>query len=63
MLLKWTELKSKRFNFPIDFGKIGVLFNKCNINVHKGYNLMKLVMKQFSFACKYKTVLKLYMST
>lgn len=52
-----------RFNFRIVFDKIGVLFGKFNNNnVYKVHNLLTLVVKQFIFACKYKTVPKLDMS-
>lgn len=52
-----------KFNFPIVFDKIGVLFGKFNNNnIYKVHNLLTLVVKQFIFACKYKMVSKLDMS-
>lgn len=57
------EMFLSRFNFPIDFDKIGVLFGEFNYtNVYKVHNLLTVVVKQFVFACKYKTVPKLDMS-
>lgn len=52
-----------RFHFPIAFDTIDVLFGKfINNNVHNVDNSLTLVVKQFEFACKYKTVFKLDMS-
>lgn len=57
------EMFLLRFNFPTAFDKIGVLFGKFNNNdVYKLHNILTLVLKQFIFTCKYKTVPKLDMS-